>query len=82
MAALTSTPSNNAKWSGTRDIPTLGENVTVKMNSLGTGKVVGFRVLEGYQAVGVSLDNPPEWFLNNFSKGQEPVATVFGAEIG
>lgn len=66
-------------WSGEGDVPGLGQRVTVAMNRLGAGTVVGYLVEYGWLGVKVELDAPPDWHRRQ--NPGEPWALVFGAEL-
>ncbi len=68
------------RWSGNSSVPELGERVTISFNGLGAGKVVGYKVVEGWLGVAIQLEKNPEWRLKQGVSISEP-AFVFGAEI-
>ena len=56
--------------------------ITVTMNQLGRGTVVGYEVVSGYLGVHVNLLNPPEWYVKQNKRNNRPnIGLVFGAEI-
>jgi len=66
-------------WSGTGSIPMIGDEVTVSMNSLGPGKVMGLFEADGYIGVAVQLSSPPDWFVKQNDGNVR--AHVYGAEL-
>jgi hypothetical protein len=68
-------------WAGKNGVvpPPVGEKITVTMNGLGNGDVVGYFSQEGYLGLRVKLDNPPDWYVKQ-NKGNE-VGHVFGPEF-
>lgn len=68
----------SGKWSGSF-VPEVGETVTVSMNNLGKGRVLGFFVEAGWVGVIVRLFDPPEWHVRQ--NGAAEIAGVFGCEI-
>ena len=66
-------------WAGKVAPPPVGDKVQVRMNSLGTGDVVGYFSLEGYLGLRVQLDSPPEWYIKQ-NKGNV-VGHIFGPEF-
>ena len=68
----------SGKWSGAF-VPEVGEIVSVKMNGLGKGRVLGFFVEADWVGVIVKLSDPPEWHVRQ--NGAAALAGVFGCEI-
>jgi len=68
-------------WSGGGSIPALGAEVNVRMNGLGAGKVVGYRVVDGWLAVEVKIYDPPSWWIRNHDGDPDPVGVIFGLEL-
>jgi hypothetical protein len=71
------------KWSGPLTPPAVGAPVTVTMNGIGTGTVLGYFIEENWLGLHVRPDNPPEWLVRQQTaathyRGQ---ALVFGAEV-
>ena len=74
----------SAKWTGTGAIPAVGQKVVVTMNRFGPGTVTGHVVRDGYLAVLVELDSPPEWYVSQCAKkslNPKAPAAFFGTEI-
>lgn len=72
-------PEGVPKWSGNGSPPWLGDKVNVTMNSLGKGTVKGFFVLHGYLGIGIELDSPPKWYVEQ--NDGNLIARVFGNEM-
>lgn len=75
---LTTIPAQPYKWSGARQVPAIGERVTITFNELNTGSVIGYLVTDGYLGVWIKLDKNPEW---RERQGHDGPALVYGAEI-
>ncbi len=74
----------DTKWSKSTPPPAMGDAVTVTMNGLGEGVVIGYEVVGGWLGLHVRLSNPPEWWLKQnarWNRNTEDGALVFGAEI-
>lgn len=74
-------PHRTALWSGVGDPPKLGSTVVIRMNNLGTGKVMGYAVHEGYLGAMVQIDEAtrPQWHKKQ--QPDNPVAILFGVEM-
>lgn len=74
-------PHRTALWSGVGDPPKVGTTVGVRMNGLGTAKVMGYAVHDGYLGVMVRIDEAtrPDWHKKQ--NPDNPVAILFGAEL-
>jgi hypothetical protein len=83
-AMLKALPAQNAaapyRWSGAYAVPEIGERVTISFNGLGAGKVVGYKVVEGWLGVFIQLEKNPEWRAKQGQSLSVP-AFVFGAEL-
>lgn len=72
------------KWSNKNPVPpAVGDTVTVTMNGIGKGKVLGYFIEHGWLGLHVWPSKPPDWFRKQnkgvkFYPGQ---ALVFGAEV-
>jgi hypothetical protein len=63
------------KWSGDFDVPSIGEDVIIRIKAVGRAKVVG------YASQGV-LYSPPDWWIRqNGPASLDNAALAFGAEI-
>jgi hypothetical protein len=71
------------KWSGPLTPPAVGAPVTVTMNGIGTGTVLGYFIEENWLGLHVRPDNPPDWFVrqNTEAKFYRGQALVFGSEV-
>ncbi|MFZ3120387.1 MAG: hypothetical protein WA159_18955 [Variovorax sp.] len=70
------------KWSGDCDVPSVGEDVILRINAIGRAKVVGYATQAGYLGVMTVPYNPPDWWiLQNGPPGPDNAALAFGAEI-
>ncbi len=73
-------PIENTRWSGTMPLPSKGDRVFVRINTLGPGTIRGFFMEHGYLGVYVNLENPPETYLRQNGGANIPTM-VFGSEI-
>jgi len=48
----------NGKWSGTGELPAVGDRVDVRLSGFGSGEVTGYCVTDGWTALYVKLDAP------------------------
>ena len=71
------------KWSGAFPIPSIGDNVTISFNGLGTDQILSYFIEHGFLGVYVKLDNPPAWHRQQHSPGSKfrGKALVFGNEL-
>lgn len=80
------------KWSASfgspipSEIPAIGDQVFVSMNSIGPSIVKGYFESCGYVGLMVKPINPPAFFVENCAKAKlrwqrEGIGCVFGAEI-
>jgi hypothetical protein len=69
-------------WGRKDDVapPAIGSAVTVTINQLGTGTVIGYFTQEGYLGLVVQLVAPPAWFLKQ-NNNRNPACHVFGPEF-
>lgn len=70
------------KYSNDR-LPKIGESVVVRINGLGTGKIVNFFIEEGFLGIRVMPDagQRPAWHIKQLAGKEFKGYTVFGAEI-
>ncbi|KPU88108.1 hypothetical protein APR50_42690 [Variovorax paradoxus] len=70
------------KWSADFDVPSIGEDVIIRMNSIGRAKVVGYASQGGYLGVMTAPYGPPDWWIrqNGLPSSDNP-ALAFGTEI-
>jgi hypothetical protein len=73
-------PLSHPIWSGILPIPLVGDAVKILMNGLGYGIVTCLFITEGYLGIKVSLDKPPQWFLDQ-NHGKNIDCHVFGVEF-
>lgn len=70
------------KWSGDFDVPAIGEDVIIRVNGIGSAKVVGYATQNGYLGVMTVPYSPPDWWVRqNGSPSPDNAALAFGAEI-
>lgn len=70
------------KWSGDFDVPAIGEDVIIRVNGIGSAKVVGYATQNGYLGVMTVPHSPPDWWVRqNGSPSSDNAALAFGAEI-
>jgi hypothetical protein len=70
------------KWSGKDPVPAIGQSIHVRINRIGTAKVVGYAIDCGYLGVLAYPLDPPEWWVRqNGPSTPENAALVFGAEL-
>lgn len=70
------------KWSGSEPIPAIGAEVHVRTKRIGTAKVTGYVVQDGYLGVLVLPLDPPPWWVEQYGKPSAANAELaFGAEI-
>lgn len=72
------------KWSGPKPVPpAVGSRVTVTMNGIGPGVVLGYFIESNWVGLHVLPDNPPDWFVrqNKHRALYRDHALVFGAEV-
>lgn len=69
-------------WSGTEPVPAIGDEVHIRVNSIGPAKVVGYGSQDGYLGVMVYPLDPPQWWIDqNGQPSPDKPALAFGAEI-
>ncbi|WPG38840.1 hypothetical protein [Variovorax sp. EBFNA2] len=70
------------KWSADFDIPSIGDDVLIRINGIGRAKVVGYASQGGYLGVMTVPYSPPDWWtLQNGPPSPDNAALAFGAEI-
>jgi len=75
------------KWSGTLDVPDLGEQIHVTFNGFGRGFVRGYCYMDGFAALLVEPEKLPDWYVKQSKtthyKPEMPmkIITVFGIEF-
>jgi hypothetical protein len=67
------------KWSGRFPIPQIGDEVTVNMNGLGPGTVIGYFIEYGYLGLYVKLFERPEWHIRQTTNDY---CMPFGIDLG
>ncbi len=66
-------------WFNANPPPPIGAKVRATINRLGTAKVIGYFVEEGYLGLLVTLDNPPDWHVKQNRRNIK--AHLFGPEF-
>jgi len=78
-------PKKPYKWSGAGPIPSVGSEVKIGMNKLGSGTVLGYSKLHGesgsWLGIWVKLLNPPEWFKERNSNWETGLFLFFGRDV-
>lgn len=70
------------KWSADFEIPSIGEDVIIRINGIGRAKVVGYASQNGYLGVMTVPYSPPDWWSRqNGPPNPDNAALAFGAEI-
>jgi hypothetical protein len=70
------------KWSADFDVPSIGEDVIIRMNGIGRAKVVGYASQNEYLGVMTVPYSPPDWWIRqNGPPSPDNAALAFGAEI-
>ena len=70
------------KWSADFEVPSIGEDVTIRINGIGRAKVVGYASQNGYLGVMTVPYSPPDWWTRqNGPPSPDNAALAFGAEI-
>jgi hypothetical protein len=70
------------KWSADFDVPSVGEDVIIRINGIGRAKVVGYASQNGYLGVMTVPYSPPDWWIRqNGPPSPDSAALAFGAEI-
>lgn len=76
----------NTIWSGSQQLPDIGDRVYVNMNDLGYGIVMDYKLFKGtdnfYVAIGVLFENPPTWYIAQNGNNKNHIGYVFGMEVG
>ena len=70
------------KWSAQFDVPSIGQDVIIRVNGIGRAKVVGYASQGGYLGVMTVPYSPPDWWIRqNGQPSADNAALAFGAEI-
>ncbi|MET3916874.1 hypothetical protein ABID97_003656 [Variovorax sp. OAS795] len=70
------------KWSAEFEVPAIGADILISINSIGRAKVVGYATQDGYLGVMTVPYSPPAWWVRqNGPPGLGNLALAFGAEI-
>ncbi|BEP58690.1 MULTISPECIES: hypothetical protein [unclassified Variovorax] len=70
------------KWSADFEVPSIGDDVIIRINAIGRAKVVGYASQGGYLGVMTVPYSPPDWWiLHNGAPNRDNAALAFGAEI-
>lgn len=70
------------KWSADFEVPSIGEDVIIRINGIGRAKVVGYASQGGYLGVMTVPHSPPDWWIRqNGPPSPDNAALAFGAEI-
>jgi hypothetical protein len=70
------------KWSADFEVPSIGEDVIIRINGIGRAKVVGYASQNGYLGVMTVPYSPPDWWIRqNGPPSPDNAALAFGAEI-
>lgn len=70
------------KWSGSEPVPAIGDDVVIRFNRIGPGKVVGYGVESGYLGLMVYPLEPPQWWVEqNGNPSPDNASLTFGAEV-
>lgn len=70
------------KWSADFDVPSIGDDVMIRINGSGRAKVVGYASHGGYLGVMTVPYSPPDWWIRqNGPPSPDNAALAFGAEI-
>ena len=70
------------KWSAQFDVPSIGQDVIIRVNGIGRAKVVGYASQGGYLGVMAVPYSPPGWWIRqNGPPSADNAALAFGAEI-
>lgn len=54
---------HDMKWSGKMSLPSIGDRIYMRINSIGYGSVVGYCESHGFVGLLVKPENPPEWYV-------------------
>lgn len=70
------------KWSADFEVPSICDDVLIRINGIGRAKVVGYASQGGYLGVMTVPYSPPDWWvLQNGAPSPDNAALAFGAEI-
>ncbi|WPG36913.1 hypothetical protein [Variovorax sp. EBFNA2] len=70
------------KWSADFEVPSIGDDVIIRINGIGRAKVVGYASQAGYLGVMTVPYSPPDWWIRqNGPPSADNAALAFGAEI-
>ena len=76
---LLSGKADEAEWTGNQYPPAVGERVVANFNGFGPGVVTGYRAVDGYLAIEITVDKQPEWHLKQNGVKRDIIA--FGPEV-
>jgi hypothetical protein len=68
-----------AKWSGSKYPPAIGDRVKVNFNEFGDGTVLDYLVTDGWLGILVKIDKQPNWSIKQ--SGLRNEFTFYGAEL-
>lgn len=70
------------KWSADFDVPSIGEDVIIRINGIGRARVVGYASQGGYLGLMTVPYSPPDWWIRqNGPPGPDNPSLAYGAEI-
>ncbi|WP_285412899.1 hypothetical protein [Variovorax sp. efr-133-TYG-130] len=70
------------QWSADFEVPSISEDVIIRINGIGRAKVVGYASQNGYLGVMTVPYSPPDWWIRqNGPPSPDNAALAFGAEI-
>lgn len=70
------------KWSADFEVPSIGDDVLIRVNGIGRANVVGYATQGGYLGVMTVPYSPPDWWIRqNGPPSPDNAALAFGAEI-
>ncbi|MBT2325504.1 hypothetical protein J7E62_24530 [Variovorax paradoxus] len=70
------------KWSAEFDPPSIGSDITLRINQIGRAKVTGYASIDGWLGVMCVPYNPPDWWVKqNGPPSVKNDSLAFGAEI-
>ncbi|EJL72247.1 hypothetical protein PMI12_03988 [Variovorax sp. CF313] len=76
------TSKDQFKWSADFEVPVIGDDIAIRLNSIGCAKVVAYATHGGYLGVMAVPYNPPAWWIRqNGPPSPDNAALAFGAEI-
>lgn len=70
------------KWSADFEVPSIGDDVIIRINGIGRARVVGYASQGGYLGVMIVPHSPPDWWIRqNGPPSPDNAALAFGVEI-